>query len=94
MISFEFKKSLGQQFDKLVLYTFNRRMPGVFDDSYIATAALEEVLDNTQVNRQKTTLYNLVAPGEHRVWLNTSFGEICCHARVRPAVRRTCKHSA
>ncbi|NCF66627.1 MAG: hypothetical protein GWP61_11675 [Chloroflexi bacterium] len=87
MFSFSIKKTFSQQFDKLVLYSLNRRMPDSFDDSYMATAALEEVLDQTRVNRQKTALYNLVAPGEHAVWLDTLFGEIRCLVKVRPAVQ-------
>jgi hypothetical protein len=87
MFSFSVKKRLGQQFDKLVLYTISRRMPGSFDENNVTTVTLEEVLARTQVNRRKTTLYNLVAPGEHAVWLDTPFGEIRCYVKVRPAVR-------
>jgi hypothetical protein len=87
MFSFSVKKMLSQQIDKLVLYTLNRRLPGAFDDSYVATATLEEVLTQTKVNRRKTALYSLVAPGEHTIWLDTPFGEIRCHVKVRPAVR-------
>ena len=87
MFSFSVKKTFGQQVDKLVLYTITRRMPGSFDESYMATVTLEEVLAQTRVNRRKTALYNLVAPGEHAIWLDTPFGEMRSHVKVRPAVR-------
>ena len=87
MFSFSVKKTLSQQVDKLVLYAINRRLPGSFDENYVTTIALEEVLAQTQVNRRKTALYSLVSPGEHAIWLDTPFGEIRCHVKVRPAVR-------
>jgi len=87
MSSFSVIKTLNTQIDKLALYMIIRRLPGSFDEGYLAPAALEEVLDQTQVNRRKTAVYNLVAPGEHPVWLDTLFGEIRCHVKVRPAVR-------
>ncbi len=48
---------------------------------------MAEILDQTRVNRRKTILYDLVAPGEHPIWLETTFGEIRCHITTRLALR-------
>ena len=48
---------------------------------------LEEIIAQTRVMRQKSYLYDMTAPGEHQVWLETPMGEICCHVRVRVAIR-------
>lgn len=79
-------KSLIQQVDKLVLYTINRRIPASFGQSHQDAPTLEAVLAATRVNRRKTAVYALTAPGEHTIWLDTPLGEIHCHARVRPAL--------
>jgi hypothetical protein len=79
-------KSLAQQVDKWVLYTMNRRLPDSFEASYEQSPALETVLAQTSVNLSKTALYQLSAPGEHPVWLDTAQGDLLCHVRVRPAV--------
>ncbi len=79
-------KSLAHQLDKFVLYTMNRRLPTSFEDSYQEAADFETVLTNTSINLTKTAVYQLAAPGEHPVWLNTLDGEIKCHVRVQLAV--------
>jgi hypothetical protein len=58
-------------------------VPDHFDEKALDTASLEETVAQTVINRCKTNLYNLVAPGEHAVWLSTPLGEILCHVRVR-----------
>lgn len=79
-------KTIGQQVDRLVLYVMNRQIPDSFADNPDTSFSLEEVLAETTVNRRKTTVYSLTAPGEHPVWLNSGVGEILCHVKVRPAV--------
>jgi len=79
-----FKRSFTQQLDKLVLRILSRGMAGA--NEHVAPGpSLAEVLDQTRVNRRKTILYNLVAPGQHRIWLETPFGEIRCLVKVRLA---------
>ncbi len=75
-----------QQLDKLVLYVLNRQIPDSFEQDVAEMLDIEAVLAQTTVNREKTAVYNLIAPGEHKVWLDTLFGELCCHVRVRLAV--------
>lgn len=86
MFSLAVKKRVTQQVDRLVLHMLNRGMPSSFERSDPSGPSLEEILEQTRVNRDKTTLYNLVGPGEHAVWLETPFGEIRCHVKVRLAV--------
>jgi hypothetical protein len=86
MFSLAVKKRITQQVDKLVLYMLNRGIPGSFEQGDLSGPALQEIVDQTRVNRHKTALYNLVAPGEHPVWLKTPFGEMRCRVKVRLAV--------
>lgn len=86
MLSTHFNKTISEQIDKFVLYTMQRRIPGSFESSYQESAAFEAVLAETQVNVRKTAVYNLTAPGEHTVWLDTMSGPIRCRVRVRPAI--------
>ncbi|MDX1413801.1 MAG: hypothetical protein R3293_06395 [Candidatus Promineifilaceae bacterium] len=79
-------KTISQQVDRLVLFALNWQIPDSFGDNQDASPTIEEVLAETRVNRQKTILYSLTAPGEHPIWLSTSVGEILCHVRVKPAV--------
>ncbi|RMG98584.1 MAG: hypothetical protein D6706_06900 [Chloroflexi bacterium] len=62
----------------------NRRLPGSFEHSYQNAPSLEDVLAATQVDRRKTAVYNLTAPGEHPIYLHTTTGTLRCHVRVRP----------
>ena len=86
MFSLAVKKRVSQQLDRFVLHILSRGMPGSFEQSDLSGPALEEVVDQTRVNRRKTNLYNLVAPGEHAVWLETPLGEMRCRVKVRLAL--------
>ena len=79
-------KTIGQQVDKLVLLAMNWQIPNSLSENYDAPFSLEEVLAETQIDRRKTAIYSLTAPGEHPIWLKTIYGEILCHVKVRPAV--------
>lgn len=86
MFDLEAMRAWTQQLDKLVLYALNRQIPDSFEQNAAEMLDIEAVLAQTTVNREKTAVYNLIAPGEHKVWLDTLFGELCCHVRVRLAV--------
>ncbi len=75
--------TLRQQLDVLILNVFNRRMPESLEDELINAPPLEQVLAETQVNRTKTVLPNLTAPGITPVYLDTALGEIKLKTRVR-----------
>lgn len=78
-------RSIDKLLDKSVLYTLNRRVADSLEQTYRESLSFEEVVAQTRVNRQKTAVYHLTAPGEHRVHLDTPAGDICCHVRVRLA---------
>lgn len=84
-INSNLRQRVIQQIDKAVLYGLNRRVPASLDVS-VGTISLEEVLAQTTVEKRKTAVYNLTAPGEHPIYLQTAMGEIVCRARVRLAV--------
>lgn len=84
-----FSQSLFRQLDKVVLYSMNRRVPESLEQSYGKSPTLESVLANTHVNRQKTAVYQITAPGEHTVWLSTPLGEIRCRVKVKLALDPT-----
>jgi hypothetical protein len=86
MFSLAVKKRIGQQVDRLVLYMLNSGIPNAFEQSDLSGPALQEIVDQTRVKRRKTALYNLVAPGEHEIWLDTPLGEMRCLVKVRLAV--------
>ncbi len=86
MTSSALKKRFTQQLDKIVLRMLSRGMAASSANTNRGPS-LAEILDQTHVNRSKTILYELVAPGEHPIWLETPFGEIRCHVKVRPALR-------
>lgn len=79
-------KTISQQVDRVVLYALNRQIPDSFEQSYDAPFSLEDVIAETEIDRSKTVIYSLTAPGEHPIWLITALGEILCHVKVRPAV--------
>lgn len=79
-------KSVSNQLDKWAVQTMNRRLPDSFEHSYQAGPDFETVLARTSVDLAKTDLHQLVAPGEHPVWLQTSAGELLCHVKVQLAV--------
>jgi hypothetical protein len=80
------KKRFTQQLDRFVLRILSRGMAGSVE-SIVASPTLAEIVGQTRVKRRKTILYNLVAPGEHPIWLETPFGEIRCLVKVRLALR-------
>jgi hypothetical protein len=82
-----FFTTVAQQLDKLVLFGMNRLVPDSLAESYDNAPGLEEVLAATQVDRRKTAVYALTAPGEHIVTLQTSQGELRCRVRVRPTLK-------
>lgn len=75
-------QKLTHLLDKSVLYGMNRRVSDVLPLTEGDATALEGILAQTQVNEQKTAVYNLTAPGEHIVWLSTPGGDIACRVRV------------
>lgn len=77
-------RQLTYWLDKSVLYSLNRRVPASLADTSGDAPTFEAVLDGTRVNRVKTAVYALTAPGEHPVWLDTPHGPLRCRARVRP----------
>ena len=83
MFSLPLKETLSRQLDRLVLVVISRGTPDQYDQKDVKTRPLEEIVAQTTINRRKTNLFNLVAPGEHAVWLETPLGEIQCHVRVR-----------
>lgn len=83
------RKTVAYQIDKMVLYSMNRRVPDSLEESYEDALSFEAVLDQTRVNKQKTAVYQLLAPGEHPVWLDTPDGQLQCHVRVRLAIDPT-----
>lgn len=89
MLSAELNKTVAENIDKFVLYTLHRRIPDSFEASYQNSPTFETVLTQTKVNRHKTAVYTLTAPGEHLIWLDTMAGEMHCRIRVRPAVDPT-----
>lgn len=74
--------SLRQQLDRLVLSVINRRVPDAIEQS-VPPPGLEEVLDATRVDRPKTAVTNVVAPGETVVHLDTAVGEMALRTRTR-----------
>ncbi len=86
MFSINFRQRMIHQIDKAVLYGLNRRVPISLEGSVGETADFEEVLAQTVVDERKTAVFNLTAPGEHPIYLQTPMGEIICRARVRLAV--------
>lgn len=78
-----------QQIDKAVLYGLNRRVPDSLESSAEDAPSLTQVLAGTMVDTRKTAVYQLTAPGEHPVYLQTPIGEIMCRVQVRPAVDPT-----
>ncbi|MBK7893808.1 MAG: hypothetical protein WAS33_00555 [Candidatus Promineifilaceae bacterium] len=75
-----------QQIDKAVLYSLNRRVPDSLEASAAEAPTFEAVLAQTLVDRRQTAVYQLTAPGEHPITLQTLLGEITCRVRVRPAL--------
>jgi hypothetical protein len=88
MLSFNLnlRQTMMQQMDKAVLYGLNRRVPDSLESSAGKAASLENVLAETRVDSRKTAVYQLTAPGEYPVYLQTPLGEIVCRVRVRLAV--------
>jgi hypothetical protein len=79
-------KSFSNQLDKWAVQTMNRRLPDSFEHSYMHAQDFESVLAKTAVDLAKTDRHQLVAPGEHPVWIETMDGPLLCHVRVQLAV--------
>ncbi|MBK8904705.1 MAG: hypothetical protein IPM53_26235 [Anaerolineaceae bacterium] len=86
MFSLNLRQTMVQQIDKAVLYGLNRRVSDSLESSMGAAPPFETVLAQTVVDARQTAVYNLTAPGEHAVILQTPLGEIVCRVRVRLAV--------
>lgn len=80
-----FRHIMLQQIDKAVLYSLNRRVTDSLEASVAQAPTFEAVLAQTQVDRRQTAVYQLTAPGEHPVLLQTSQGAMSCRVQVRPA---------
>jgi pimeloyl-ACP methyl ester carboxylesterase len=61
----------------------NRRIPTTLEGSYTHSLPFEAVLAGTTVNKVKTAVTQLTAPGTHPIWLETPTGEIPCRVQVR-----------
>jgi hypothetical protein len=81
------KKILSQQVDRMVLYAINWRIPDGGTERFECKVTLEDVLAETHVREGKTPPYQLTAPGEHAIYLDTMMGEIKCRVTVRPAAQ-------
>jgi hypothetical protein len=79
-------RSVANQLDRWAMQTLNRRLPGSFEESYQDGHSLEEVLAWTSVDLERTNVHQLLAPGEHPIWLKTADGDLRCQARVQPAI--------
>ncbi len=86
MFSPPLKETISRLIDRFVLYMISRGTPDQYDQRDVETRSLEEIVAQTRIDQGKTNLYNLVAPGEHALWLETPLGEIQCHVRVRLGV--------
>ncbi len=85
-LNLNLRQTMVQQLDKAVLFGLNRRVPDSLQNSLADALSLEEVLAQTRVDTRKTAVYQLTAPGEHPIILQTPLGEIVCRVQVRPAV--------
>lgn len=79
-------KSISSQLDKWAMQTLNKRLPDSFEKSYQDGPSFETVLAQTSIDLEKTNLLQLLAPGEHPIWLKTAEGSIRCRAKVQLAV--------
>ena len=86
MFSLNLRQTMVQQIDKAVLYGLNRRVSDSLESSLGNAPQFEAMLAQTVVDTRKTAVFNLTAPGEHPIYLQTPMGEIVCHVRVRLAV--------
>lgn len=78
--------TIARWMDKLVLFSMNWMTPDSLAESHDAAPPFDQVLAETAVNFDKTDIYQLTAPGEHPVWLDTPQGELISHVRVQLAV--------
>ena len=81
------KKKLSQQVDRIVLHAINWRIPDGGTERFECNVTLEDVLAETRVREGKIPPYQLTAPGEHAILLDTMMGEIVCRVTVRPAAQ-------
>jgi len=85
-LNLNLRQTMVQQIDKAVLYSLNRRVPDSLEASADQAPAFEEVLAQTRIDTRKTAVYQLTAPGEHAITLQSPLGELVCRVQVRPAV--------
>ncbi len=76
---------IGQQVDRMALYAMNWRIPETDAALFSSPVTLEEVLAETRVQEDRLPPYQVTAPGEHKVYLETRLGDIECKVMVRPA---------
>lgn len=79
------RRALGQQVDKLVLQSLNRRIPDSLEENLASGISLEAVLAQTRIDTARTALSNLTEEGEHDIWLDSPQGELHCRVAVRRA---------
>lgn len=79
------RPDIAEFVDKVALHAMNRRIPPSLENSYQTALSFEAVLAGTEVNRVKTAVTQLAAPGVHPIWLNTPTGEIKCRVKVHLA---------
>lgn len=79
------RPDLAEFADKVALHAMNRRIPASLESSYQTALSFEAVLAGTEVNRVKTAVTQLAAPGVHPIWLNTPSGEIECRVKLHLA---------
>ena len=76
---------IGQQVDWMTLYVMNRRISDNGAARFECPVTLQDVLAQTHVIEDETPLYQVTAPGEHKIRLATRMGDIECAVTVRPA---------
>jgi hypothetical protein len=85
MIASTAKTFIGQQVDRMALYAMNLRIPNNGARRFECPVTLEDVLAGTRVQEYRTPPYQVTAPGEHKLHLDSRLGEIACKVMVRPA---------
>ena len=83
--AFPAKTAIGQHMDRMALFAMNWRIPDMGAALLNCPVTLEEVLEQTRVRNDQLPPYQLTAPGEHKIQLETRLGNIECKIMVRPA---------
>lgn len=71
----------------MVLYALNRQIPASTAKRLRCPVTLEDVLEQTKVTGELSPRYQLTAPGEHLLRLDTRLGAITCRVTVQPAAQ-------